>query len=315
MRVYRVKGWDKHFENSETRKLKSLKWVPIPNKQDGSTYRALWNLPKAPEVFAAWILILEVASKCPDRGTLLKDGEPIDAAKLALRTGCPEAVYLHAIPALTAIGWLELTDVSGDGPGILPEPPETSALKGREGKGRELKGKDNNDSCAEPATAPAPAPYAVPELLKGLALYEADRKLCMALPQLLGAWTQGYPGVNLRAEIAKAHAWEVERPTRRKVNRARFLGAWLARVQDSAPSRPTPPALPPPAPGQSGTVAFTVPFGHAPGVTPARLPADWRIPFNAKASHWPDGAHVNGWYGDGTPIPQAKAQEVGKGTP
>jgi hypothetical protein len=229
MKVYRVKDWHTHFENSETRKLKSLKWVPVPNKQDGATYRALWDLPEAPEVFAAWILLLEVASKCPERGLLAKDGEAIDAAKLALYTGCPEEVYLHAIPALTSIGWLEVVEVDGASPGILPEAPETSGLKGKEGKGKEQKGRE-----AEPETAPAPAPpFAIPELLTGLALYAADRKLCMELPQLLPAWTQAYPGVDLKAEIAKAHAWEMTNPKKRKVNRARFLGNWLARAQDA----------------------------------------------------------------------------------
>ena len=86
----------------------------------------------------------------------------------------------------------------------------------------------NNVSCTEPGKAPA----SVPELLKGLELYEGDKKLCKRLPKVLEAWKTAYPGVNLRGEIAKAHAWEKSNPKKAKRDRIRFLVNWLNRAQD-----------------------------------------------------------------------------------
>lgn len=75
--------------------------------------------------------------------------------------------------------------------------------------------------------------HAVPEDLKELGLYAEDAKLCERWALLLPAWRVSYPGVNIMSEVRKAHAWEVSNPTRKKVNRARFLNNWLARAQDS----------------------------------------------------------------------------------
>lgn len=70
-----------------------------------------------------------------------------------------------------------------------------------------------------------------PELV-GLELYEADQKLCARWPALIKAWKIAYPGVDILAEVRKAHAWEVANPDKRKVQKARFLAGWLGRQQD-----------------------------------------------------------------------------------
>ena len=83
-----------------------------------------------------------------------------------------------------------------------------------------------NTKLASPLSLPIP-----PEL-KGLELYEQDQRLLKAWPKLVVAMAKAYPGVNIPVEVAKAHAWEVANPQRRKVRRARFLTNWLGRAQD-----------------------------------------------------------------------------------
>lgn len=73
----------------------------------------------------------------------------------------------------------------------------------------------------------------VPRELQGLALYEKDPKLCEGWPELREAWERAYPGVDIVAEVRKAHAWEVANPGKRKKHRARFLGSWLSRAKPS----------------------------------------------------------------------------------
>jgi len=150
MKAYRIKNWDELYENHETRKLKKLSWVPIPNKHDGEGYGQIWERPDAAELFSAFVLILQVASKCPRRGLLVsKDGMPITPKGLSLKTKAPESIFVSALQVLAdGVGWIEeidLDEISGESPGIPGESPGTPGKtaaegKGREGKGREQKG-------------------------------------------------------------------------------------------------------------------------------------------------------------------------------
>ena len=73
----------------------------------------------------------------------------------------------------------------------------------------------------------------VPEELKGLNLYENNENLLKLWPELIEAWKNAFPGINIIAEVKAAHAWEVANPKRRKVDKARFLQNWMSRAQDS----------------------------------------------------------------------------------
>lgn len=71
----------------------------------------------------------------------------------------------------------------------------------------------------------------IPAELASLELYRSDLRLVGHWPQLLAAWTAAHPRLDISTEIAKAHAWEVANPTKRKKDRAAFLGRWLGRAK------------------------------------------------------------------------------------
>jgi len=73
-----------------------------------------------------------------------------------------------------------------------------------------------------------------PAALLNMDLYKVDKKLCRDWDMLYKSWEVAYPGVDILAEVAKAHAWEVANPTKRKLNKPKFLANWLARQQDKA---------------------------------------------------------------------------------
>ncbi len=150
MKTYRVKDWDKHYETAETRKLVSLRWLPVPNKHDGLGYRRIAAQPNATELFTAWILILQVASKGrgpEERGNLLRGQEALGDEDLAMMTGFPKAIFTRALEFFSnpKQGWLLVNEVGvvespaspADSPVIPASSPAVwNGMEGMEGNGQ-----------------------------------------------------------------------------------------------------------------------------------------------------------------------------------
>lgn len=117
-KAYRIKNWDKHFESSHSRAVKTtLTWVRIPNKHDGNGYLTIMEHERASEIFTAWIQIVQVASKCDPRGTLVaSSGVPLTVARLASMTRGRKEWFEIALEVLTssAVGWIETIPVEDD---------------------------------------------------------------------------------------------------------------------------------------------------------------------------------------------------------
>lgn len=117
--LYQIRNWDVHFENSQSRKYRAVSWVPIPNKHDGKSFRRLMQLADGMEIYAAWILLVQVASKCPKRGVLADDDGPLSAGDVSLKCDAPEHVMEKAMTILSSpeIGWLvACSQHAGSGP-------------------------------------------------------------------------------------------------------------------------------------------------------------------------------------------------------
>ncbi|KKL91611.1 hypothetical protein LCGC14_1892940 [marine sediment metagenome] len=113
MPTYQIKNWAEYFETSQSRKVyKRLTWVALPNKHDGKGFRRLAQHPDATQIFCAWVLIVQVASKMKVRGLLVDDDGPLDADDLSVKTGFPVDIFDQAFSVLTEpkIGWMEVVD-------------------------------------------------------------------------------------------------------------------------------------------------------------------------------------------------------------
>ncbi len=106
--IYSIRDWGTHFEKSQTRKCAAMKWVPVSNKHDGKSYRRLMRMERRAELYAVWVLLIQVASKCPVRGVLADSDGPLTPDDLELKTGMPAESFAYAMPVLasSAIGWL-----------------------------------------------------------------------------------------------------------------------------------------------------------------------------------------------------------------
>jgi hypothetical protein len=166
--LYSIRDWDDHFEVSQSRKNKHMRWVSIPTKHDGKSFRRLMLREDGTTIFCAWVLIVQVAAKCPRRGVLADEDGPLDSLDLHIKTGCSAAVFDAALKTLVSkeIGWM-LVDKWEDAGSELPLhtrhtnktnqptplPPEAPADGGSEG-GRD--GGDCGDVSGEPLRAYRP---------------------------------------------------------------------------------------------------------------------------------------------------------------
>lgn len=114
----RIVDWDVHYENNRTRDLKKMGWVPMPNRHDGDGYTQLILHPNGPAHFGAWCALVEVASRCEPRGSLLRDSDRAhDTESLSRMTRIPVSVWEEAIPRMVECGWIIFEPIPQEGAG------------------------------------------------------------------------------------------------------------------------------------------------------------------------------------------------------
>lgn len=161
--LYSVKNWDDLYENKESRKVKTCRYVYTPNKHDGSGYGRMMAHPESERLFAAWNAIIQVASKMPNRGILSTNpgtpgnfpgspGDFLTASDLAFRTRLKPETFVLALSFFSSpeMGWLEKKTPNlgeNQNPSEIPgEFPGTPGKTGVEGKGIEGKGREDQEA-------------------------------------------------------------------------------------------------------------------------------------------------------------------------
>lgn len=202
IKAYKIRNWDRDFENHESRKVRSLAWVPVRNKHDGRGYRRVAALPNSVQVFCGFILIVEVASKMPTRGVLLDDDGALTASDLSAKTGFPESIFDSAFKALTApnIRWIEeglFEPLPGDS-GTFREVPGKTALEGKGTEDLSFKAREEAEGGGDPNLWPfkPPAPVNPP----------VDPEWPARIAKVHG-WYEGQMGTKLRLDSQIERLW------------------------------------------------------------------------------------------------------------
>lgn len=151
MKLYKIRDWEIHFENNRSKAVENLRWVLIPNKHDGENFVTIIKSKHGAEIFAAWVLIIQVASKCHPRGTLMRGNcKPHTPATLSIKTGAPEAWFKIALDFLEEhTDWLDIQEVAGDCQLTATQvPPDGIEVLRREG----IEEKEMNEPSIPPAS-------------------------------------------------------------------------------------------------------------------------------------------------------------------
>lgn len=112
MKLYSINKWAELYENNRSRTVVKLSWVAIPNRHDGETFTNIMGHKDGAIIFAAFILMAEIASKCSPRGSLIKDnGTPHTASSLSAKCRAPASWFEIAFSYLEKNSdWLDIKE-------------------------------------------------------------------------------------------------------------------------------------------------------------------------------------------------------------
>ncbi len=234
MQVYKIKDWDKHFEKAQGKRADKVSWVPVPNKHDGKGYKRIMRRPDGLKIFACWVLIVQTASKCHPRGTLIDaDGQPLTATDISDKTDAPVDEVAKAIEVLmgTDIAWIQSVPLGARSEQVCLQ---------------DITGQDNT----------VPPTEVCPEPLKGdskqSSVPKPGEEVIMVFPcvgrgttewTLKGAkvaeYQTSFPGVDVLGECRAARQWCIDNSKKRKTfsGMPAFLSKWLTRSQNSGNGR------------------------------------------------------------------------------
>ncbi len=234
--ILSIRNWQKHFEKSDLKKCRSTKWIPLPNRWDGKGFRRIMRLKDGESIFCAWVLMVQIASRCPKRGVLVDDDGPLTPADLSDKTGCKEKTFERAIEVLSSkeIAWISI-DYSTENAGNFRDSPEKIGLQDRTGQDSNLPSEDSSEplsaSDSEQPSEDGTAIMVFPCVGRG----PTEWRLTDAKVE---EYRQSFPAVDVLGECRKARQWCIDNASKRKTARGlpAFLSRWLTRVQDSGAS-------------------------------------------------------------------------------
>lgn len=143
---YRVKDWDKNFENDRSRQRDKCSFICVPNKQDGSGLINLLSEKDGAACYGVWQLILGACSRQrrPRQGWLTDDGTCSGRAwsepELARRWRRDPREIERAFIALCdiSVGWIERYDNSQSATHAVTAESPRIEVNRIEGKGKQM---------------------------------------------------------------------------------------------------------------------------------------------------------------------------------
>jgi hypothetical protein len=112
--AYHIKQWDDLYESNSSRTVQTLTYYCKPNKFVGECLGYMLSQPDGLELYAVWTFLEALASTAPKqwRGWLIRNGSPMDAARIANLTRIPIEKIQRTLDFCTTapMDWLEVLE-------------------------------------------------------------------------------------------------------------------------------------------------------------------------------------------------------------
>lgn len=217
MKALRIADWPR-YERADSKKCVTMQWVAVPINHDGIGYLEIIGRPDGLRIIGGWLLILQVAARCPERGLLVSDGGRIlGAREIALKTRASQDEIQSALTVLIEAGWISEEDISGSYPEAIRKPSR-------------LQDSTVQDNTRQNTYAPDVPSDAADRAGPDFVLKNGEhQRLTKGQIERLAA---DHPGIDVDLQLSRAAAWCVANPTKRKTERGllRFVQRWLSRV-------------------------------------------------------------------------------------
>lgn len=263
--VYEIRDWKKHYTVAQNRRgekkkeegdnITPLTWVAMRTKHDGKGFRRVMRLADRMALMGAWMLIVEVAAKCPTHGKLEDADGPLTAVDLADKTGGDATVFERALQVFSSqdIGWLDAEEVA--------QRSERGVRTGRNGTERNdtKQGTPNGVLFAEPPADDSPTTIEAVDSPTEFEFPTRGKKRSYTLPaSKLAQYRDSFPGLAIEVELRKAVQWCRDNESKQKTERGMpaFLGRWLGRACDKGGASPGVTRAPPHDPKSGGAFGW-----------------------------------------------------------
>ncbi len=104
-----IKNWAIYFENGQTRRIKNLTYSLSPVDYSSMTRKTLLQKGAAGyQALAVFSELIDMATRCPQRGLLVESTGPITPEQIAARTGMPLEDVVQSLELLAnkAVAWI-----------------------------------------------------------------------------------------------------------------------------------------------------------------------------------------------------------------
>ena len=126
--LYRIRDWDKHYENAESRKCKNLTWLKLPVKLNGNGYSAMMEIENGPALFGCFIALVELAVGSVERGSFMdSSGRPLTTRAIARLLRMPHSLVEQTLNTLSSgeFDWIEAMPLTSSAGKPVEQSPTT----------------------------------------------------------------------------------------------------------------------------------------------------------------------------------------------
>jgi hypothetical protein len=144
--LYKIKDWEKHFENSRSREIDQCRFCAMPTKQDGLGYGRLIRMPNGPALYGAFVAVVLIAAKQkrPRKGYLTADGLPtscpLTADDMSVKCQVPADIMQAMLTAAVSIGWMTCDESKNSADELPTECRQAAVERKKERKKEESEG-------------------------------------------------------------------------------------------------------------------------------------------------------------------------------